>query len=320
MTGSGGTNSARDGWERARVPLKLQLGDVVLGKVCLSLFRRNGRLDERPLEISEVPEAPAQLDGADGFVVWSHPLATRLPILTLQDGLVRYSPRQYERFSIDLSGSFERYMAGFSGKTRSGFRRKLRKFAETSGGTIDWRQYRTPEELAIFFDAARTVSAKTYQERLLRIGLPNSNEFVTSSLTLSKADNVRAYLLFLMGRPISYLYCSANDRVVAYDYLGYDPTYSSLSPGTVLQLLALEALFAEQRFATFDFTEGEGQHKKTFSTASCLCGDVYVLGRRFVPMSRVMLHYATDRISAGIGAALDRFELRPVARRLVRRI
>ena len=320
MTGSGGTSSARDDWERARVPLKLQFGDVVLGKVSLSLFRRNARLDERPLEICEMPIAPPRLEGADGFVIWSQPLATKLPVLSLRDGLVRYTPRQYERFSIDLSGSFDRYMAGFSGKTRSGFRRKLRKFAEASGGTIDWRQYRTPEELAIFFEAACTVSAKTYQERLLGTGLPSGREFIAAALTLSRADNVRAFLLFLMGKPISYLYCTASERIVAYDYLGYDPAYSSLSPGTVLQLLALEALFTEQRFATFDFTEGEGQHKRTFSTAGRLCGDVYVLGRRFVPVSRVMLHYATDRLSAGVGAALDRFDLRPVVRGLVRRM
>jgi len=69
---------------------------------------------------------------------------------------------------FDLSGSFDQYMVAFSGKTRSGLRRKLRKFAQISGGTIDWRQYRTPQELPIFFDLARTVSAKTYQEHFAR--------------------------------------------------------------------------------------------------------------------------------------------------------
>lgn len=320
MTGFGGTSSAHGDWERARVPLKLQLGDIVFGRVSLSLFRRNARLDERPLEAGDMPEAPPQLDRADGFVVWSHPLATRLPVLSMRDHLILYTPRQYERFSIDLSGSFDGYMAGFSGKTRSGLRRKLRKFVEASGGAADWRQYHTPEELAIFFDLARTVSARTYQERLLGVGLPAHRAFINSSLTLSKAGNVRAYLLFLQGKPVSYLYCPINDGIVAYDYLGYDPTYSSLSPGTVLQLLALEALFAEQRFIAFDFTEGGGQHKELFSTDSRLCGDVYVLGRRFVPASLIMLHYATDRVSAGAGVVLDRLRLKSSFRKLVRRI
>jgi hypothetical protein len=271
------------------------------------------------LEIGETPAAPRRLDGADGYVVWSHPLATRLPAFGVRAGRILYAPRQYKRFSTDLSGSFDQYMAGFSGKTRWGLRRKLRKFAEVSGGAIDWRQYRTPQELPIFFELARTVSVKTYQERLLDVGLPAHPAFVTSSLTLANADNVRAYLLFLHEQPISYLYCSASERIVAYDYLGYDPAYSSLSPGTVLQLLALEALFAEQRFAAFDFTEGEGQHKKMFSTESRLCGDVYVLSLRFIPICRVMLHFATDRVSGGAGIVLNRLRLRSSLRKFVRR-
>ena len=307
-------------WECSRVPLKFQFGDIVLGRVFLSLFRRNAQLDEPPLAIGETPEPPPRLDGADGYVVWSHPIATRLPALSAQGGRMLYAPRQYRRFSIDLSGEFAQYMAAFSGKTRSGLRRKLRKFAEASGGRIDWRQYRTPKELSRFFPSARMVSAKTYQERLLQKGLPASEMFIASSLALSKADDVRAYLLFLQDEPISYLYCTINQQVVAYDYLGYDPSYSFLSPGTVLQLLALEALFAERRFTTFDFTEGEGQHKEMFSTANCLCGDVYVLARRFFPVSAVMLHYAADRISGSCGIILDQLNLRSSFRRLVRGI
>lgn len=320
MIGSGGTSSAPGEWERARIPLKLQLGDIVFGKVFLSLFRRSARLDERPLESGDVPGAPPRLDGADGFVVWSHPLATKLPVYRMRNDLLVYVPRQYKRFSINLSGSFNRYMTGFSGKTRSGLRRKLRKFAEISGGVIDWRRYRTPQELPLFFDLARIVSAKTYQERRLGVGLPAHQAFFASSMDLSKADNVRAYLLFLQEQPISYLYCSASDGIIAYDHLGYDPAYSSLSPGTVLQLLALEALFEEQRFAVFDFTEGEGQHKELFSTESRLCGNVYVLSPRLASISRIGLHYATERASAGAGVLLDRLRLRSSLRRLVRRV
>lgn len=320
MTGSGGISSRQLAWERGRVPLKFQLGDIVLAQAFLSLYRRDAELDEHPLGAGEAPEPPPDLDGADGYVVWSHPLATRLSALSARSGRILYAPRQYKRFSIDLAGSFDEYMARFSGKTRSGLRRKLRKFAEASGGAIDWRQYRTPQELAIFFRLARTVSSKTYQERLLDLGLPVHDGFIASSLALSRQDNVRAYLLFLKDQPVSYLYCTVNARIVRYDYLGYDPGYSRLSPGTVLQLLALEALFAEQRFITFDFTEGEGQHKQLFSTDSRLCGDVYVFGPRLAPISLVMLHHAADRISAGTAAILDRLHLRSPFRRFLRRL
>lgn len=308
------------GWELGRVPFKFQFGDVVLGKVALSLLRRNARLDERPLRLGEAPEPPPQLDGADGYVVWSHPIAARLPALRARDDAILYTPRQYERFSIELSGDFDQYMARFSGKTRSSLRRKLRKFAGASGGVIDFRDYRTPDQIAEFFPLARKVSAKSYQERLLGIGLPTGPAFFAAALESAAKNEVRAYLLFLAGEPISYLYCPVDEGIVQYDRLGYNPEFSSLSPGTVLQLLALEALFSEGRFTGFDFTEGEGQHKELFSTQSRLCADVYVLSRRVRPVSLAVLHHAADRLSDSAGMLLDRLSLRPRMRRLVRRM
>lgn len=308
-----------DNWQRASVPLKFQIGDIILGRATLSLFRRSARLDERPLDFGDTPEPPRQFDDADGYVVWSHPIATKLPILRVHHNAILYTPRQYRRFFVDLSGGFEGYMTTLSRKTRSGLRRKLRKFAQASGGEIAWRQYRTPEQIETFFSEAKKLSARTYQERLLGVGLPNDQDFIASALALSREDRVRGYLLFLNAEPISYLFCPISQQVVSYDHLGYDPAYASLSPGTVLQILALEALFDEQQFNTFDFTEGEGQHKEIFSTGSCLCGDVFMVRLRAGPMSVVMLHHAMSRASTATGAILDQMGIRSRLRRLVRR-
>ena len=305
-------------WELGSVPLKFQIGDVHLGRTVLSLLRRTAELDEPPLDIGGTPAPPSELDGGDGYVVWSQPLNRRLPVLSLRRGVAVYAPRQYRRFSIQLSGTFEQYMTKFSGKTRSGIRRKLRKFAEASGGRIDCRSYSTPTQMSLFFPLARTVSSKTYQEKLLKIGFPADPKFLASAVTLSEDDRVRAYLLFLNGNPVSYLFCRVNNNIVSYNYHGYDPAYAKLSPGTVLQTLALQALFAEQRFTTFDFTEGEGPHKERFSTGHRLCGDVYVIRRRLMPISVVMFHHAVNTVSASGGTLLDLLKLKLPLRRLLR--
>jgi hypothetical protein len=305
-------------WERGFVPLKFQIGDIHLGKVVLPLFRRSAELDELALDIDETPEPPPQLDGADGYVVWSQPLVGRLPVLSVRHGTMVYAPRQYRRFSIQLSGDFKQYTAKFSARTRSNFRRKLRKFSAVSGGVVDWREYRTPAQMSQFFPLARQVSSKTYQERRLKIGFPSDPTFFRSALALSKDDRVRSYILFLKGEPVSCLYCEVKQQIVSYNYHGFDPAYAKLSPGTVLQMLALEALFAEQQFSIFDFTEGEGWHKERFSTSSQLCGDVYVISRRFMPTSLVILHHAVNKTSASGARALDRLKLKSSVRRLLR--
>jgi len=175
-----------------------------------------------------------------------------------------------------------------------------------------------PAQMSLFFPLARKVSSKTYQERLLKSGFPGDPEFLASELTLSENDCVRAYVLFLNGHPVSYLYCKVKDKIVSYDYHGYDPAYAKLSPGAVLQVLALEALFAEQRFTTFDFTEGEGPHKERFSTGHRLCGDVYVIRRRIMPISFVLVHHAVNTTSASAGNLLNKVKLKLPLRRLLR--
>src|SRR3546814_5424644 len=96
-------------------------------------------------------------------------------------------------------------------------------------------------------------------------------------LAAAAADEVRAWLLFVDGLPIAYLYCPAEGDTLRYDYLGHDPEGSDWSAGSVLQVEAMRALFAERRFARFDFTEGEGQHKRQFATGGVACVDLMLL-------------------------------------------
>jgi len=305
-------------WKSGSIPLRFQIGDFRLGKVMLPLLRRSAALDEPPLDPGNIPETPPELGGALGYVVWSQPLVRRLPAVTPRCDAIRYVPRQYRRFSIELSGGFDQYMAAFSGRTRSGLKRKLRKFADASIGSVDFRQYRTPAEIECFFTLARKVSSKTYQERRLKLGFPVHPEFFAAGIALSKQDCIRGYILFLAGKPISYLYCTVRRDVVSYDHHGFDPAFARLSPGTVLQLLALQTLFAEQRFSTFDFAPGEGFHKERFATQGRLCGDVFVVKWRVLPILLILLHRAVDRTSQAVGSILDRVNLKSVLRRRLR--
>jgi CelD/BcsL family acetyltransferase involved in cellulose biosynthesis len=162
------------------------------------------------------------------------------------------------------------------------------------------------------------VSKKTYQERLLNAGLPDTESFWGDAKVLASADRVRAYTLHLQGKAIAYLYSPATDGVLYYQFLGYDPSHAGLSPGTVLQYLAFERLFAEHRFALFDFESGEGQHKRQFATDSRLCADVYSF--RFSPraLAYTGLHVALTTMTKGAIRMADRLGLREHSRRLTR--
>ena len=65
--------------------------------------------------------------------------------------------------------------------------------------------------------------------------------------------------------------------MLRYDHVGHDPAFNDLSPGSVLMLEAMRDLMSGDRFERFDFTEGEGQHKRAFATGAVPCIDLLLL-------------------------------------------
>ncbi|WP_313535865.1 GNAT family N-acetyltransferase [Sphingomonas sp.] len=249
------------------VPLRFMVGARTLVTVRRRLVRvpltlaeaRAGRCPSLP----SLPSLPAE---AQGYLVTSLPEAAceALP----GGGMLGFVRQRYTRFYVDLALGFDAWFAGLSANTRQGLKRKAKRL----GGEV--RCYRTPAEMAVFHPLARALSARTYQERLLGAGLPDD---LAALQRLAAADAVRAWLLLLDGRPAAYLCCPAVGDTLVYTHVGHDPELAALSPGGVLQLAALRELFNEGRFAWFDFTEGEGQHKRQMASGGVVCVDLLLL-------------------------------------------
>ena len=258
----------------SEIALPLRIGARTVWTLRRRLVRRALSLEDALA--ARLPALPALAPDDDGYLVTSLP-EDLAPRLTEAAGLRCFVRQRYGRGFARLDQPFDDYLAGFSAKSRSTLRRKAKKLAERSGGTLDVRGYRTPEEIEHFHATARALSARTYQERLLDAGLPDGPEALAEMRERARHEQVRAWLLFLDGRPISYLYAPAEGSTLLYAFLGYDPDFAEYSPGTVLQLEAMRRLMTEGRFALFDFTEGEGQHKRQFATGSIACVDLLLV-------------------------------------------
>ena len=221
-----------------------------------------------------LPDAPAP--GRDGVRVLSAPTARLAEIAAQFPRYLAGGRQDYRRHYIDMRQNFAEYMAQFSGKTRSTLRRKAKKLAEDAGGYIV-SEHRTPAEIEAFLAAALPLSAKTYQARLLGAGLPEGPEARRAMLEATEADRMRAFLLHAGGEAVAYLALPVTGETLVYAHLGYDPAFARLSPGTVLQMDALERLFAEQRYRWFDFTEGDGAHKELFGSGHAACSTLVLL-------------------------------------------
>lgn len=247
--------------------LVLQVGARTLATIPRRLVRVGLSLDAALT--GRTPVLP-DLEGADGWFVTSLPEGVALDA----PGLA-WVRQRYTRYYLDLAAGETAWRAGLSASTRQAMNRKARKLAAANGGVLDIRRYRTPDDAAAFHPLARAVAATTYQERLLGAALPDDAAAVARA---AMDDGARGWLLFMGGAPAAYLWCTAQGNAWRYDHVGHDPAFAALSPGAVLMEAALRDLFAD-RLARFDFTEGEGQHKRTLASAGVACRDVVLLRR-----------------------------------------
>ena len=278
----------------------------------------------RSLDPWSPPDADPQLplpefpDGVQALFSASYPICSELERTVRLKNCIRYAPRQYQNVYVDLSSSFDDYLKAFSTKSRTTLRRKIRKFMDASGGTIDWRQFRLPGEMKTFQDLARQVAEKTYQERLFQGGLPSTPAFLQNMESLAERDSVRAFLLSYQNKPIAYLYCPVHEGVLRYDFVGHDPQFNELSPGTVLLCLALQSLFQECKFRLFNFGQAGVQQKNQFSTGQIYCADIYYFRPTLKNHALIALHTATEHFSKLSGDTLEKLGVKSALKKLLR--
>ena len=305
-------------WQKKTISLPYWLGEICLFRKSFKLQATNIDFQNHSPDV-DLPK-PTQLDSQDdGHMLYSVPLPHDHKILWRTKDYIHFVSQSFNRYLIDLNLSYEGYLNTFSSKTRSTLRRKIRKFEKQSDGEIDWRTYSSPTEMNVFHKIARTISKETYQEKLLNAGLPEDDAFCSDMTAKAAQGNVRGYLLYLNGEAISYLYTPIDQGRFVYAFLGYLPQTSKHSPGTVLLFKVLEHLFECKEGTVFDFTEGQSDQKKQFSTTSIYCGNLvclkYSTGNHFW----LWLNKLTNNFSQALGNMLEAIGLKKAIKKFLRR-
>jgi CelD/BcsL family acetyltransferase involved in cellulose biosynthesis len=256
----------------------------------------------------------------EAIVLRGAPRAGPVPTLSRQGTVLRYVTARRMRYLVDMSGDMERYLQGFSRKSRGTLKRKVNRFTRECGGRPDFRVYRSIEELRAFHRLALPLSRRTYQHRLLDAGLPEDQGFIDRLGRDGEHERAYGYLLFRDGRPISYLYTPIDGRTAYYALLGYAADQAELSPGVVLQYLAFEDLFADPTIERFDFTIGEGQHKRVFANRSVDSFDAVFLQATPRNLAFVASHRTLESTAHLLGRLTARLGLRQTLRKALRRL
>jgi CelD/BcsL family acetyltransferase involved in cellulose biosynthesis len=301
--------------------MKFSLGSLLLFAPTFKALVYDGEFEDLPLD-PDAPIPPLDRYGPEirCVLVNSHPIETKIAQLALHKKYIRYSAAQYRRFYIDFGGSFDQYMRRFSSQRRNHFKRIMKRFAAFSGGRINWREYKLPEEMREFHRHAREISCKTYQENLSDAGMPDGEAFTDELCQLAARDAVRGYVLFDREKPIAYQYCPIQEETLILQRLGYDPEYREHAPGNILFLLIIEHAFLTGRCRQFDLGRGEYPYKETLASGSLLCADIYYFRWTFANALLIAGHSLLNAVSISGGYLLDRLHLRASLRRLARKL
>lgn len=311
-----------DPWVEKPLQLGFLLGEFPLFSLTFRARVLEVHFSRLPLN-PDVPRPPFEefSSGWEAAVILAHPIREPLPRFTILPHAWRYVPTVYRRSFVDLRGSFQDYLGKLSSKRRYNLRSKMRRARELSGGEFRWREFRAHQEMPEFLRLGRQVSTKSWQGRLLGMGLPEHDEFRREISDLAARGAVRAYILFDGDQPISFVYARVEEEgILVSKLIGYDPEYRHWSPGIVLHGLAFEKLFAEGELRMFDFAEGTGEHKKLFETGSVLCADIYYFRRTAKNFLRLALHTATCFLSRAIVHTLQVFGWKERVKKFFRRI
>lgn len=316
------TEADTPGWRPSTVRLKFLAGEFLLGACQFSGEHWAAPLAGAPSIMAATVDAEGWALPADVPVRYVSllPFEAAPPPLLSRNRVLRYIPRYYWHSTIDLTLSPAQYWAQFSSKTRTGIRRKTNRLQRELGDTFVLRKFTNPSEMPEFYALARRLSAVTYQERLLGAGLPEEPEYLDEIQAAAKCGLFLGYMLLHGARPVAYMACPVQDGVVSYDHVGYDPEYRHLSPGTVLLALALDDMMSAGRFRVFDFTAGDGEHKRLFSTSRKRCGDVYYFHKRGRIMVLVFLHRALSVVMALGARVAHRLSLAAPLKRFLRSV
>lgn len=162
---------------------------------------------------------------------------------------------------ISLSRSFDDYLGGLDKKDRHEIRRKVRR--AQAGGELEFSRIENEEELEEGLNTFLTLHRKSSSEKAKFMDSRKEGFFRDIAQELFKQGWLDLFFLKLRGREVASLFCFNYQRRLYLYNSGYDPDYSSFSPGIVLLNYCI-ADAIDRGIKEFDLLRGNESYKYHF--------------------------------------------------------
>lgn len=195
-------------------------------------------------------------------------------------GLALFSLREpFERHTLQLPGSFAQYLHQFDAKKRYNLKRQVRQLGMACGGEATLQEFSRPEQVEEFLQAIAELVDRSWQAGVTN-DLPRRTELCLREYrSLAESGLFRSYVLYAGGQAAAYCVGLQYEDIYYFDATAYDPRQAAHSPGSVLLLMLVEALTADQdrRVRTVNFGYGDHDYKRSFGNVHELVAEVVLL-------------------------------------------
>ena len=227
---------------------------------------------------------------------------------------------EYLRCRVRWTGDYEAYLSSLSTKDRSKLRRALRRFGEAEHLTGEVRRFQQASDIEAFLAAAVPVSEKTYQHRLLGLGLTKDGASADEIREAAARGWFLGHILRVNGEPAAFHYGFVFSKCFFMIAAGYDPAYMQNEVGTVLFLEVLKDIEkVGDDIELMDNLYGGGIYKERSSNLKTPERHYYLIPKTFRGAILAKSMIATDRSSRALGDLLEKYGLKDRIKKLIRR-
>jgi hypothetical protein len=223
-----------------------------------------------------------------------------------------------EHHRIDFPETLDRYWEGFSSKTRSTMRRKVKKLAKDTGKEVSLVRY-TAEDLEKYAADAAAISKRSYQYHLLKQGIQDEAAFLARCREAAAHGWLRGYVLHLGDEPIAFMHGWQYRGAYLYLETAYDQELRQHSPGTVLHIMVIEDMYAHDTPRVFEFGV-HGDQKATFGNATYRAAEIFLIRPSAYPMLATGLYRLSNAGTEAAKKVLDRYGVTGKVKQMMRRL
>jgi hypothetical protein len=226
-------------------------------------------------------------------------LGTRLPGILGRDRFSVHVPHWF----MDLPTTYDEFLQRMSGDFRRKLKQKARRLL-ADHGAVELRCFHSPDELDEMLHEVESIAAKSYQRQ---IGAGFHDNRLTRRMLEFQAGRgwLLGYLLYVRSVPIAYWVGSLYRGVFCSDYIGYNPDFGEYSPGTELEVRAIEDLCA-RKAKRIDFGLGDYRWKQRLGTFLRQDADLYLFPNTIRGVALNSIHSTTALLNQSLKEVLVR--------------